>query len=799
MALDPELQRKLLGIFRTDLEDQLQTITTCLLKLESKLEEGERQEALELIMRAAHSLKGAARGVGVSVISDITHTLETLFVELNKQNTSPPAEVIDVCLYTVDCLRAAMDAHDSGSELIFDLKDLLTRLEESAENVAKGGKSSSRKSRPRRAKKPKAEKALVGSPDSTTTREQKPAPETPTPNTDLTSIDDPTEAESRRQDAKIDQTPDSPDKSKSTLPAGARSAVGQEAVRISIDRLDRVSALLEEMQVAKIEFDDHLAVVQELRKNAEEILQDWDAAAPSAADDRQFEDFKQQYNNAAIGFRDLSGAIANTHQGVRTKINHLDVTLNSLQDEIRMMRLVPANSLLAGMARTVRDIGRELGKKINFEVVGGDTEMDRAILEKLRDPLIHLVRNAIDHGIEAPEVRKKSGKSEKGNITLSVISEGAEIAIKINDDGGGIDTDVVARTAVKRNLVSSENLKNLNQSELVDLIFRPGFSTKEIITDVSGRGVGMDVVRSNLQTIKGSVHVESELGKGSTFVLRVPLTLATERGLFVRVGAQQFAIPVTAVERVLDLALDDVVNVESGQAVQFDGQPVPLRHLSEALEMNDIDTAVDEGIPVVVISAGWRTVAIVVEEVIGQQEMVIKPLKPPLMSVRNVSGGTLTGKGGIVIVLSAGDLVETMLEMATATRISTLEGGEGATPVQILVVDDTLTTRALEKNILEGEGYDVAVAVNGQEAWDLLQSRHFDLVVTDIQMPVMDGFELAERIKADENTKRIPVIIVTSLATDEDRLRGIEVGADAYIVKSHFETKELLDVVRQLT
>jgi len=790
MALDPELQEKLLEIFQTELEEQLQVITASLLKLESRPDGDERQEALEPMMRAAHNLKGAARSVGLPVISEITHTLETLFVELKNYNLIPPAEVIDACLFAVDCLRAAMEAHNTGDELSFDLKKLLIGLEEEASNVARGHPAPARKSGKRKTRAAKTSPA--SSPEPAIDPEQGP---------ELEAKANPAVAESASSQPEGQSTPipETKSKSASTRQAEAKKPTATEAVRVSIDRLDRVSALLEEMQVAKIELDDHQAVIQNLRKHAEEILQEWNAAVPTAADDRQFADFKQQYNDAAVGFRELNSAIVSTHQGVRAKINHLGLTLTSLQDEIRVMRLVPANSQLAGLARTVRDIGRELGKDINFDVVGGETEMDRAILEKIRDPLIHLVRNAIDHGIEPPEVRKAKGKPEKGSITLSIVSEGADIAIQIKDDGGGIDTDVVARMAVKRNLVSADNIKNLDHSDLVDLIFRPGFSTKEIITDVSGRGVGMDVVRSNLQTIKGNVHVETEPGAGSTFVLRVPLTLATERGLLVKAGGQQFAIPVTAVERVLNLRMNDVVNVASGQAIVFEGQPVPLRHLADALEMSNIDTAIDDGIPVVLISAGWRTVAIVVKDVMGQQEMVIKPLKPPLISVRNVTGGTLTGKGGVVIVLNARDLVETLLENVRGNRITVLADDASEAPVHVLVVDDTLTTRTLEKNILESEGYEVDVAVNGQEAWDIFQNRHFDLVVTDVQMPLMDGFELAEKIKTDDKYREIPVIIVTSLATDEDRRRGVEVGADAYIVKSHFETRELLDVVRQLT
>jgi two-component system, chemotaxis family, sensor kinase CheA len=797
MALDPEIQQKLLGIFRTDLGEQLQVITESLLVLETGPGDEARQEAIDPMMRAAHNLKGAARGIGVSTIGEITHHLETLFVELKKDNVQPSSEVIDFCLEVVDHLRSAMDAYDSGNEPPFDLPALTDKLQIIAREVSAGPTN-----KPAKQRKPKEKKAKPGSANKPASKVATAEPDKPVSAEALPPLDPvPSPAVADEADKAVLPVQSTDTSSESDPPATSGRPGTQDTVRVSIDRLEQVSALLEEMQVSRIEMDDHQAVVHQLRRDAEKSLLAWNDAthAPLSADQASVEEFRQHLENTALGFRDLGNSIAHIHQDIRSKINHLGVTLTSLQDEIRMMRLVPANSVLVGLNRSVRDISRELGKKVQFKLVGADTEMDQPILEKIRDPLLHLVRNAIDHGIEMPEERLASGKPESGTITLTITSEGTDIAIEIRDDGRGIDTARIARTAVKKNLVSEENISTLSETELKNLIFRPGFSTREIITEVSGRGVGMDVVRSNLQTIKGSVRVESVQGDGSAFILKVPLTLATERGLIVRTGGQMFAIPITAVENVMNLEANDVINVESGQAVMFDGQPTPLRHLSEALEISGLDPVIDKDIPVVVISAGWRYVAIVVEEVVVQQEMVIKPLKPPLVSVRNVSGGTLTGKGGVVIVLNANDLVESLLEEGRGSRKLQLSEAEEAPSIQVLVVDDTLTTRALEKNILEGEGYEVSVAVNGQEAWNIMQNQSFDLVVTDVQMPLMDGFELADNIKQSENHKHIPVIIVTSLASEDDKRRGIEVGADAYIVKSHFETRELVDIARQLT
>lgn len=784
MAIDPNLQQKLLGIFRTDLEEQLQVITDNLLKLETEPQIPVRLDIFDAMMRAAHSLKGGAHGIGVSNIGDIMHNLETLFVALKTRDTEHADNVVELCLSAVDHVKMAMVAFDEGGDLPFDMAALIQKLvDESSQN------SKSEKSSEKAPSKPKT----------------KPRKKTPPKIKKIEPKGEPTEAVPISNKGEIDgaaiqkKAPPAEIKNKAKPVRHIRD--DQEFIRVPVGRVETVSALLEEMQESKIELDDHLAAVHQMRRDMENSLLAWNEVISPVTVSGQigFDEYRQKVEHASAGFNDLGVTVMNVHRDIRVKNNRLGMTLLSLQNEIRMMRLVPANTVLAGLARTVRDISRELGKKVQFEMVGAETEMDQPILETISAPLVHLVRNAIDHGLETPEIRTKNGKPEKGKITLSIIPEGAEIAIEVKDDGGGIDKKKIAEKAVKVNLVTQEKIKSFSELELINLIFKPGFSTKDEVTEVSGRGVGMDVVRSNLQGIKGEIQVKSVLGKGSTFTLRVPLTLATEQGLIVKTAGQMFAIPITSVERVMSLLREDVINVETGQAVMVNEQPVPLRYLSDALELDGTRTTQSDTINVVVLGLGWKMVAIVVEEIVGQQEMVIKPLKAPLVSVNNVSGGTLTGKGKIVIVLNANELVETLLKDTQTVQVFAHDLEEEITAKKVLVVDDTLTTRALEKNILEGEGYIVTTAVNGQEAWEILRNQLFDLVVTDVQMPYMDGFELADRIKKSDVHKHIPVIIVTSLASEDDQRRGIEVGADAYIVKSHFETRELVNVAEQLT
>ena len=349
--------------------------------------------------------------------------------------------------------------------------------------------------------------------------------------------------------------------------------------------------------------------------------------------------------------------------------------------------------------------------------------------------------------------------------------------------------------------MQAEELEQMDAQSKLELIFRPGFSSKEVITDLSGRGVGLDVVGVNVRKLNGSVRLETVPGAGTTFTLKVPLTLSTERGLHVRAGGEDMVIPSTAVERILEIDAAQVLDVAGSQAILVNGKAAALRNLAATLMLPPRVVSQSERIPVVIVSKGWTQVAFVVDEVAGEREIVVKRLLPPLRSVPHVSGATLTGSGDIMMVLNVSDMVDSAQRQSGKTGFAqatpSASGAMAQTP-HILIVDDSITTRTLEKGILEAHGYRVTVAVDGARGWELLQQEQFDLVVTDVEMPTMNGFELTEKIKTTPPTAHIPVIVVTSLAKEEDKRRGIEVGADAYIVKGEFETQVLLNAVSQL-
>jgi two-component system chemotaxis sensor kinase CheA len=484
---------------------------------------------------------------------------------------------------------------------------------------------------------------------------------------------------------------------------------------------------------------------------------------------------------------------------MRLRINDLATLSNSLQDELRLLRLIPAATMLKSFPRTIRQISQELNKTVNLKIIGEDVKMDKLILEGLQDPLLHLLRNAIDHGIESAEQRLDKGKPAAGQITITITDAGNQILLTIADDGGGIDYQKIASIAQHKNIVTASQLALLSPDEILALIFYPGFSTKEIITTISGRGVGLDVVKANVNDLKGQVSVQTTLGQGTIFTLCVPLTLSSERGLMIRSGGQPFVIPTQAVQRVLALTRADIIEVEACDAIMVDGHPIPLLSLATILGLNNAEPAHQNKLSIVVIKKGWHTLALLVDDIIGEREIVLKTLQPPLANIPGIAGGTLSSNGQVILILNIADLINQALDKTNQIRLTPPEITlQKSGPPHILVVDDSITTRTLEKNILENKGYKVTTAVNGKEAWDLLQQNHYSLLISDVNMPIMDGFALTTKVKQSEKLNTLPVIIVTSLNSDAEKRQGVTAGANAYIVKNEFESDTLLELVSQL-
>jgi two-component system chemotaxis sensor kinase CheA len=479
--------------------------------------------------------------------------------------------------------------------------------------------------------------------------------------------------------------------------------------------------------------------------------------------------------------------------------SQLKLLSDELQENVRRARMVPIAALFDPLPRMARDLARERGKEVAVHIEGAETEVDRLVLEAMRDPLIHLLRNAVDHGIELPEQREREDKARRGTVRVRALQKGHSIVLEVTDDGAGIDLDAVRRAAVRIGLLAPQEAAKLSAPNTLLLIFHSGLSTQDQVTDLSGRGIGLDVVRQNLERLHGVSQVETRPGQGTSFTLTLPLTLTTSQVLLVGVAGLTVAIPTTTVERILRVNAGKVGQIEGKPAITSHGRPlplIPLRHIL-ALPASDSPRPSESSFPVVMLGVAEQRVALRVDRLEGTQEVVVKSLGRQLRRVRNIAGATILGNGQVIMILNVADLIRSAQD--TPSTVAPLPLDDRAPPSRrVLVVDDSITTRTLEKNILENSGYRVLVATDGEEAWSLMQTEALDLVVSDIAMPRMDGFALTERIRDDERFRDLPVILVTSLESQQDRRRGLEVGADAYITKSTFDQQNLLDAMERL-
>ncbi|MCF4123145.1 response regulator [Antribacter sp. KLBMP9083] len=473
------------------------------------------------------------------------------------------------------------------------------------------------------------------------------------------------------------------------------------------------------------------------------------------------------------------------------EFNELSRSLNDLREHAMRAQMVPVSTITDQLHRAVRDLSRAQGKDVRWEAEGIDTEMDRGVLHRLSDSVMHLVRNAIDHGIESPAERERAGKQPRATLRLHAMQLGAEVIIAVSDDGRGIDTESVEREANRLGI----DIEGLTQEERLGLSFRAGLSTAQFVTDVSGRGVGLDVVRTSVEAAQGRVEVRSEPGVGTEFRIIVPITVAVLRCLLVEAAGQRFALPFHRVLLSQAHEPSTVTHAEGRPVVWVDGHPVPVRPLGETLGL--AGGGKPEG-PVVVLAGASRRHAFGVDRLVGQRDVVIKALSPLLPRLPLVAGAGVEPDGSILVVLDPPGLIERAGQTGRTSGPKAPAVGPGAARRSVLVVDDALVVRELQRGILERAGFDVRVATDGQHALTKLAQERSDLVVTDIEMPTMDGFALTEAIRAHPSLANTPVLIVSSRASDSDRQRGMDAGADGYITKSAFDETSLVTAVNRL-
>lgn len=474
----------------------------------------------------------------------------------------------------------------------------------------------------------------------------------------------------------------------------------------------------------------------------------------------------------------------------------LEMTSAILEESVHAARLLPLSGLFALFPRMVHDLAEEQSKPVQLLIEGGELNVDKRILEDMKDPLMHLLRNAIDHGIEAPDVREQQGKPRQGTIRLTAMRENNHVLLEVSDDGCGLDVESLRQAALRAGLHDPEILAAMTELQLQRLILLPGFSTSHFVTELSGRGIGMDVVQVNVERLKGDIHIDSNTQRGTTIQLRLPLSLATTRLLLVNVAGHQFGLPVEYVHSLLQVRDADIFNLEGRPAVDLAGQAIIAPCLAELLTLTEVEHS--EALACVVIQVGDERMGLRVDDVVDEEEVLTKPLGIPLQRVRNVSGLTILRSGRVCVVLNPVDLLRAAHKLVIVSLRPRIEQTTLKTKSRILLAEDSVLVRVMEKRVLEAAGYEVVAAVDGLEAWNLLGSQSFAAVISDIMMPNMDGLSLTARIRQEPRYHELPVILVSSLASVEDKRRGLEVGASAYLPKPTFDQRVLLDTLSRL-
>ena len=689
---------------------------------------------LEEIFRNAHNLKGAARILGLTEIARIAHDLESIFSLAKDGKLAITSERIDAITESIDAISSLLTA---------DVKEEAVNIQEPVKQIHRGF----------------------------------------------------AETREARQ-----ETP---------VKFGRRVSDSQflSTVKVSTEKLDNMMNQVGELLISKMRFEQRMDETNSLAALCEGLIKDISRLKREELRLKGIKKTRSYTNqdkrgaeiveNVSVGLARLNDELTRFTSDFYENQIDLGIVTGGLEESVKNIRMLPLSTIFETMPKMVRDLSRKLSKKVDLKMEGETIELDKRILEGLKDPMVHLITNCIDHGIEQPDERRKAGKNEDGIINITAAAVGGYIEIAVEDDGRGISVDKIKERALKNGLVTEDMLSGLSKEQLINFVFEPGFSTSDIITDISGRGVGMDIVKKNIGDLNGLISIQSEYGKGSRITIRVPLTLVTVRVILIDISGEVCALPETAIDRILSVKEEQIFTIGDSEVFRESGDILPIGRLSHILGFSKKeDEDADNEYPAIILEGGEKKAAFIVDNIIGSETIILKNLTFPLTKVRNVSGAALLGDGRIAIVLNPADIIDSM-KAVKPLPIKKVKERE-IEKKSVLVVDDSITTRTLEKNILESSGYDVTLAVDGLDAYNKLQNKDFDIIVLDVQMPNMDGFAFTEKARNTQEFSNIPIILVTSLESDADKRRGIEVGADAYIVKRTFDQSNLLETIKRL-
>ncbi len=754
----------MMDLFRSEAEAQTAILSEGLLEIEK---DPTSKPWLERLMRAAHSVKGAARIVGLAQIVKVAHALEDCFVAAQKGQIVIGPDQADILLKGVDTLAEMSKLSDKDSEKwITDHQAEIDALLNSLEAAKSGAPVPAQKDAPPTTMPPKIE----------------PAPATvalpPTP-----------EAAAGFRKTTV-KSPGAP----------STAETGQDyGVRVSAENLSRMMGLAGESAVQAHRLEAFTSALVGLKSRHAELL-------------RLMRDADRSKGNLSL----RSGSAQAVHEMIQKaeafqqltmrRVEEFDLIARQLTDvadrlyrEAISSRMRPFADGVSGFPRLIRDLSKHLRKRVKFEILGKSTQVDRDILDKLEAPLTHLLQNSLDHGIEPPAERAAAGKNMEASLKLEARHHAGRLTITVSDDGRGIDTEQLRKRIVDKGRVAGETAPRLSETEVLDFLFLPGFSTAVNVTEVSGRGVGLDVVRTFLHEVGGSVRVENHLGRGIRFHLEMPVTRSVMRALVVEISGDPYAFPLGRIERLAEVAASEVNTVEGRQYLSLDGKNVGLIDARQVLGLAG-QAAQGEKWPIVIIGDEQVCYGIKVDRLLGERELVVRTLDLRLGKVQDLSAVSLMEDGSPVLILDVEDLLRSIQNLLSEQRLEKIRSGVKGLKKQkrILVVDDSVTVREMERRILQNRGYEVDVAVDGIDGWNSLYSGQYNLVISDVDMPRMNGFELVQRIRRDARLSALPVMMVSYKDRTEDRRRGLEVGANYYFTKGGFHDETFMRAVVDL-
>jgi len=725
----PELAEDMIAAFLDECVERLDGLSERLLILE---ERGQDPELVNEIFRDLHTLKGSSAFAGLKKMNRVAHLAEDRIGELRDGRRSSDRALIDVLLETLDVLRAIVERARARQAIDVDVRPILARLADP--------------SAPAPAAAPPAPmQAQAGAPSTAAAAPDRHA-------------------------------------TGGAAPRAARPVTSsQGTLRIDFGKVDQLMNLVGETVLARGRLAAAAEVqgallreVAQLRKKFAATV-DSDAHKPATA----------QHGAEALvdELQRTERVLTETYGNLDSGLGSLGLAVGQLRDTVMKLRMLPIARLFTKYQRTVRELSHKLDKEVHVELVGAETELDKVLVERLEDPLLHLVRNSVDHGIESPARREAAGKPRTGLVRLSAAQRGSQILVTIEDDGAGMDPAVLRAKAIEKGVLTEQEAEAMSEAESLQLIFRAGFSTAQQVSDVSGRGVGMDVVRDTIQKLKGSIHLDSTPGRGTKMELRLPLTLAITQVLATRVGGELVAIPLDAVVSAQAIDTGQLEPVADGACLRVGEQLVPVMDLGQTLGLaEEVALGDAQGAAVIIVDVATDRLGLLVQQVLGRHEVVIKSLGPLLAEAPCAAGATLIGDR-VLLVVDLSEVAQLSREPGRARELVPRSRPAGANRARVLIAEDSDVIRETIKRELTRAGFDVVAAADGREALEIARSGTFDAVSTDVMMPGMDGYELTRALRSDPRYREIPIVMVTSKDARIDTLRGFDAGADAYLTK----------------